>query len=104
MSQPCFRRRHYVASRQKREASSRTSSRRSGEMRWRTVLLLVRARFSNQEIGKAAVRIETDDAFRVGDEIRERIHVVIEQAAGRIINNIFDATDFHTGELHDAFD
>ena len=60
--------------------------------------------FGDEEIREATVRIETDHAVGVGDEIREGINVVVEEAAGRIVSDVFDATDFDSGEMHDAFD
>ena len=58
--------------------------------------------FGDKEIGEAAVRIETDDALGVGDEIGECVHVVIEKTAGGVVDDVFDAADFDSSEMHDA--
>src|ERR1051325_7551992 len=101
---PCFRWEHCAASRRKRGASSRTSSRGSGEMRWGGVFLFVGAGFGDKEVREAAVRIEADDAFGISDEIGKGVDVVIEKAVRGVVNYVFDAADFDSGEMHDARD
>src|SRR5882757_6664224 len=101
---PCFRRRRCGASRRIPEASSRISSCCSGEMGWYGLLLFVGVGFSDKKIGEAAIGIETDDALGIGDEIGESVHVVIEKTARRVVHDVFDAADFDSGEMHDAFD
>jgi len=66
--------------------------------------LFVGTGFGDEEIGEAAIRIEADDAFGIGDEIRKSVDVVIEEATGGVVNDVFDAADFDSGEMHDALD
>src|SRR6267154_5887614 len=100
---PYFRLRRCGASRRTREASSRISSCCSGETRWRG-LLFVGVGFGDKEIGEAAIGIKSDDALGIGDEIGEGVHVVIEKTAGRVVDNVFDAADFDSREMHEALD
>jgi hypothetical protein len=44
-----------------------------------------------EKINQPGMRIETDDARRVGDEIRERVDVVIKQRAVAIVDDVFNA-------------
>ena len=60
--------------------------------------------FSDQEVGKAAIGVETDNALRIGDEIGECVDVVIEETAGRVVDDVFDPANFDSGEVHDALD
>src|SRR5882724_13685645 len=98
---PYFRRRRCGASRRTREANNRTSSCCSGEMGWRGLFLFVGVGFGDKEIGEAAIGIEADDALGIGHEIGECVDVVIEKTAGRVVDNVFDAADFDSGETHD---
>src|SRR5262249_3949694 len=50
------------------------------------------------------VRIESDNADRIGDKIRKRVHVVVELPPGSLIEDTLDAADFHSCKLYDAFD
>src|SRR5579859_7720328 len=66
--------------------------------------LFVGVSFPDKKIREAAVRIEANDAFGLGDEIGKRVDIVVEKAAGGVVDDVFDAADFHSGELHDALD
>jgi len=47
--------------------------------------------FRRSEIGEARIWIEADDAHGVGDEIRERVDVIVELPAGAVVDHIFEA-------------
>src|SRR5262249_12132002 len=84
--------------------SSQISSGCSGEVRVCRLFLFVGVCFGNQEIGEAPIGVEANDALGIGNKVRKRVDVVIEQTASSVINDVFHATDFDAGELHDAFD
>ena len=51
---------------------------------------LVALGFRNQKIRKPRVRIESDHPHGVRNEIRKRVHVVIELPLRSLVENIFD--------------
>src|SRR5258708_12248786 len=67
------------------------------------LLRFVGLRFGNQIIGQPRIGIETDNAFRVGDKIRQRVDVVVEKPSIAIVDDVFDSADFNARFVHDAF-
>src|SRR5213082_1186844 len=59
-------------------------------------------RFCNEKIGQSPVGIEADYPHRISDKIGERVHVVVKLPAGSLIENVFNAADFHSREFDDA--
>src|ERR1700729_2796728 len=81
------RRLHFAASRRTREASSRNPS----------------ARLLHQIIHQAREGIDADDARAVGNEVRERVDVVVVELTVAVVNDVFQAADFDLRGAEDLF-
>ena len=57
-----------------------------------------------QPIHQPFVRIEPDYVYRIGHEVGKRIHVVIYNLTGTVVNHILNAAHVDAGVLHDGFD
>src|SRR5579859_121144 len=63
---------------------------------------LVSLRLGDQIIGQPRIGIESDDAFGVGDKVRQRVDVVIEQPSVAIVNYVLDSANLDARVFHDA--
>ena len=57
-----------------------------------------------QIVDEAREWIEADHPWRIGDEVRERVDVVVIPFAVAVVDHVFDAADFDVGGAHDALD
>src|SRR5215831_3494517 len=104
MTLPYSRSRRCAASRRKRATNSRISSGCPGKARLRDLSLFVRKRFRDEEVRETPIGVEADDPFGIGDEIGKSVDVVIEEAAARLVRDVFNAADLDAGQMHDALD
>src|SRR5713226_9282325 len=95
---PCFRFPRCAATRRRREASSRTSSRASARRNLFSTFGFVTLRLGDKKVGKPRVRIEANHPHRIGNEIGKRVHVVIKLPPGVVVDDILDAANLNARE------
>ena len=90
-SLPCVHRRRCAATRRRPEANSRNA------------LPVSQVRLAFEEVDEPAERVEADDVGGVGDEVREGVDIVIDEAAVAVVDHVFDAADVDGSAPHDRF-
>jgi hypothetical protein len=59
---------------------------------------------NGQKVHQVHERVKPDHPRRVGDEVRESVHVVEVKLPIPIVNHIFDAPNLNAGCLNDSLD